>query len=174
MRWLSYRQSAGADDRYLKLARKWGVSEVARGANGFMGVYKKAGTASAMKRKPFSASLDWGRRRDNFVRRHLAQYRKSPTPRRALALRMWAYAVDDGGELEAEASRLVTPKKQPASRVVRRIKVPSHTVQGKEYTVSVMRTGGGRTWYKCTCQNWTYQELPPQRRSCKHIDSVRR
>ena len=33
-RWLSYRQAAGRNDRYLHLAEKWGVSEVARSRAG--------------------------------------------------------------------------------------------------------------------------------------------
>ena len=107
MRWLSYAQAAGPDGRYLRLAEAWGVSEVARSREGFMGVYRRRRTAAAMRRAPFDAgAITWGERRDNFVRRHLAQYRRNPTARRALALRMWAYAVDDGGELQRAARAL--------------------------------------------------------------------
>ena len=94
-RWLSYRQAAGHDNRYLRLAEAWGVSEVARSRDGFMGVYQDL-SAAEMKQKPFTDSQTWGRRRDAFVARHLAQYERHPTPRRALALRMWAYDVGDG------------------------------------------------------------------------------
>ena len=103
-RWLSYRQAAGRNDRYLHLAEKWGVSEVARSRDGFMGVYREHPRAAQMKRVPFTPKQKWGRRRDAFVARHLAQYRLHPTPRRALALRMWAYDVGDG-VLEAELAR---------------------------------------------------------------------
>ena len=130
MRWLSYKQAAGQDDRYIHLAREWGVSEVARGAKGFMGVYRRAKSANAMKATPYSDSLLWGRRRDNFVKRHLAQYRRNPTLRRALALRMRAYAVDDGGKLEtAAAAKAATPKAKRL-RMVRQVSGGSRVVVG--------------------------------------------
>lgn len=96
MRWLSYTNAAGHDGRWLRAAEAAGVSEVARSARGFMSVYARAGSAAATRRVPFSATQTWGQRRDNFVRRHLAQYEKNPTPKRALALRMWAYDTGDG------------------------------------------------------------------------------
>ena len=94
--WLSYKQASGHDNKYLKLAKRWGVSKVARSRAGFMGVYARAGSAARMKELDFSPSQTWGRRRDAFVKRHLVQYRARPTPRRALALRMWAYDTRDG------------------------------------------------------------------------------
>ena len=94
--WLSYRQAVGADRRYLALARKWNVSEVARGRHGFLGVYARVGSASSMRREPFSPTQTWGERRQHFIARHLAQYKRKKTPRRALALRMWAFDTGDG------------------------------------------------------------------------------
>jgi len=95
-RWLSYAQAAGREDKYLKLARRWRVSTVARSRSGFMGVYARAGSAARMKKRMYSKTQTWENRRDGFVKRHLAQYAKHPTPRRALALRMWAYDTGDG------------------------------------------------------------------------------
>lgn len=76
-------------------AERYGVSEVARGANGFMREYEAAGTAASMRRRPLPYGVvggqTWGQKRDNFVRRHMAQYERNPTHRRWLALIMWAY-----------------------------------------------------------------------------------
>ena len=87
LRWMSYKNAA----KYLDEAERLGVSEVARSQTGFMGIYKKAKTADIMKKPPFTKTQTWGRRRDNFVKRHMAQYVKNPTYRRWLALVMWAY-----------------------------------------------------------------------------------
>jgi hypothetical protein len=84
---MSYKNAA----KYLDEAERLGVSEVARSQTGFMGIYKKAKTADIMKKTPFTKTQTWGRRRDNFVKRHMAQYVKNPTYRRWLALVMWAY-----------------------------------------------------------------------------------
>ena len=75
--------------RVRKLARDLGVSEVARAPGGFVRVYQVH--RSRHGRLPASSTLSWGRKRDNFVRRHMAQYAKHPTFRRWLALVMWAY-----------------------------------------------------------------------------------
>ena len=91
-RWMSYNQAAA----YLPEAKKRGVSKVARSARGFMSEYKKAGTAEQMRGRPVPGypNQTWGQRRDAFVKRHLAQYRKNRTERRRLALQMWAYNPD--------------------------------------------------------------------------------
>ena len=87
LHWMSYKNAA----KYLDEAARLGVSEVARSRSGFMGVYKKAKTAAKMKQTAFTKTQTWGIRRDNFVKRHMAQYVKNPTYRRWLALVMWAY-----------------------------------------------------------------------------------
>ena len=60
--------------------KRLGVSKVARTPKGFLGVYKRN-------------MLDdvWIKRREAFIKRHLAQYVKKPTMRRWLALMAWAY-----------------------------------------------------------------------------------
>ena len=87
MAWMSYNAAA----KYIPEAERLNVSTVARSSDGFMGVYKRVKTSSNMKRQPYSDTQTWGRRRDNFVKRHMAQYVKNPTYRRWLALVMWAY-----------------------------------------------------------------------------------
>jgi len=74
-------------------AARLGVSEVARGPRGFVSEYRRARTRGAMMRRPVPGypGQTWGQRREAFVARHLAQYRKNPTERRALALKMWAF-----------------------------------------------------------------------------------
>lgn len=83
--WMTYKDA----HKYESEAARWGVSEVARGRGGFMRIYEKHGLK--MKSLPFTDTTTWGRRRDNFVKRHMAQYKKNPTRRRWLALIMWAY-----------------------------------------------------------------------------------
>ena len=73
-----------------------GVSKVARGPRGFLTVYKRYGTAEAMKKAPVPGypGQKWGHRREQFIARTLAQYRANPTLRRRLALIAWAYDPD--------------------------------------------------------------------------------
>lgn len=62
------------------------VSLVARGKTdklGFLEVYKKYGESLLPDA--------WKIKRNNFIKRHLAQYNKQPTYRRYLALIAWAY-----------------------------------------------------------------------------------
>ena len=83
--WLTYAQARahGAD------AARLGVSAVARAPRGFMREYEAAGTAAAMRARPLppgvTGGATWGQKRHNFVRRFLAQYKASPTPRRLLS-----------------------------------------------------------------------------------------
>jgi len=65
--------------------RRLGVSEVARSRRGFLTAYKRAG--GDWQKLPDK----WVKKRDAFIARHLAQYRKNPTYRRKLALIAWAY-----------------------------------------------------------------------------------
>jgi hypothetical protein len=80
--------------RYEALARKRSVSVVARGPDGFLPAYKRAGAASALPDY-------WRRRREAFIARHMAQVEGRNEPlwdldgrpsRRHLALIMWAYS----------------------------------------------------------------------------------
>lgn len=80
--------------RWEPLAEKLGVSEVARSDRGFMAAYEDA-NGRKDRLDPW-----WQNRRDNFVRRHMAQLTKHGEPlwkdglptRRHLALIMWAYS----------------------------------------------------------------------------------
>ncbi len=84
-----------AIDRLRPEMVKRHVSEVARGPRGFLRQYRKAGGRFS-KLSPY-----WRRRRNNFVKRHLAQARnnreklwdpkKKRYSRRGLALVAWAY-----------------------------------------------------------------------------------
>ena len=80
--------------KYEAEAAARGVSGVARSKGGFMRVYEAAGSAKAMRRLPVG-NITWGQKRDNFIKRHAAQYVKNPTRRRWLALVMWAYLIGD-------------------------------------------------------------------------------
>jgi hypothetical protein len=60
------------------------VSEVARSPRGFLTVYKKAKNSQSLSPK-------WKQKREAFIARHNAQYKKNPTHRRRLALIAWAY-----------------------------------------------------------------------------------
>ena len=90
-KWMSYDNAA----KYIPEAKTYKVSSVARSSRGFMTNYKRAGSSSSMKKRPLGRTTvggkTWGQKRDNFVKRHLAQYKKNKTYRRWLALVMWAY-----------------------------------------------------------------------------------
>lgn len=82
-------------EAYVPLARKLGVSKVARSSRGFLAAYRKAGG------KLSNMSEAWRRKRDGFIVRHLAQVNARREPllldndlptRRHLALIMWAYS----------------------------------------------------------------------------------
>ena len=75
---------------YEAEARRLGVSKVARGTGGFMRVYQRNPSAAKLKRKMIG-KISWYQRRNNFVARHLKQYKKNKTLRRWLAMMMWAY-----------------------------------------------------------------------------------
>ena len=79
-------------------ADRAGVSTVARGPTGFVGAYASAPSAkllaqSIVPRRPGGQAryISWLQERENFILRHLPQYRQNPTNRRWLALAMWAY-----------------------------------------------------------------------------------
>lgn len=71
--------------KYEPDMRRLKVSEVARSPRGFLTAYKRAGGVAE------NLSEAWKRKRNAFIARHLAQYKKNPTPRRKLALIAWAY-----------------------------------------------------------------------------------
>jgi len=88
--------------KWEPLARSRGVSQVARSQRGFMRAYERAGSFARLPDQ-------WKRRREAFIKRHMAQVRKRgeqlwkpntsgiPQPsRRALALLMWAYRPPGG------------------------------------------------------------------------------
>jgi len=83
------------------LANKLGVSKVARSKNGFLPKYKRYGS---------DISEEWKSKRNAFIKRHMAQVKKSkeklfkdgvPT-RRHLALIMWAYSPYQKKLIESE------------------------------------------------------------------------
>ena len=71
-----------------------GVSEVARGRDGFLTAYRRLRTPMRMAIEPVPghATQTWSQRRDNFIARTLPAYNANPTHRRALSLIAWAYA----------------------------------------------------------------------------------
>ena len=71
-------------ERYLPTIIANGVSEVARSKGQFLEQYKRYGA---------NLPQEWRIKRENFIKRHLAQYKVKPTPRRRLALIAWAYKV---------------------------------------------------------------------------------
>lgn len=87
--------SLSAIDKYRPEMVRKGVSEVARSPRGFLRQYRKAGG------NPSKLSPTWRRRRNNFVKRHMAQARinreklwdpkKKQYSKRGLALIAWAY-----------------------------------------------------------------------------------
>ena len=56
-----------------------------------MRVYEKHGARTRTLPVARDGHQTWGRKRRNFIARHMAQYRQHPTLRRWLALSMWAY-----------------------------------------------------------------------------------
>ena len=93
--WMSLKDAK----RFEGEAERLGVSEVARSGRGFMRAYEAVGGS----RRKMSTRMvpgirrvqTWDKRREEFIARHLAQYRKNPTYRRRLALAMWAYDARD-------------------------------------------------------------------------------
>ena len=71
-------------EKHIPEAEQLGVSKVARSDVGFVEMYRS-------KRHPNSVTDAWKKKRVNFIKRHLAQYKIKPTHRRKLALIMWAY-----------------------------------------------------------------------------------
>jgi len=85
-------------DKWVPVMRVLGVSVVARSRSGFLAAYRRAGG------KPARLSEYWRNRRDNFIKRHMAQVKLNREPlfedgfptRRHLALVAWAYSPAAG------------------------------------------------------------------------------
>jgi hypothetical protein len=81
-------------DKYVPEMRRRGVSKVARSGRGFLAAYRRAGG------KPNQVPDKWDLKRDNFIKRHMAQVKKRGEPlwkdgqptNRHLALIAWAYS----------------------------------------------------------------------------------
>lgn len=67
---------------YIPLIKNYKVSVVARKKNQFLDQYAYHGT---------QLPAQWMLKRENFIKRHIVQYRYNPTIRRRLALITWAY-----------------------------------------------------------------------------------
>ena len=68
---------------YIKDMEREKVSEIARGPNGFLTIYKKMGIVNLPR--------EYCLKRNSFISRTLASYKKNPTFRRKLSLIAWAY-----------------------------------------------------------------------------------
>jgi len=69
-----------------------GVSEVARSKRGFIPAYAHFRTPMRMAIEFVPGErVTWAQKRELFIRRTLAAYKKNPSYRRALALMAWAY-----------------------------------------------------------------------------------
>lgn len=84
----------GGIQGYMSQIVDLGVSEVARSKRGFLYNFFKYG--KNMLEKPSitpsgSEGIPWWKKRENFIKRHLVQYKKNKTLRRKLALIAWAY-----------------------------------------------------------------------------------
>ena len=74
-------------EKYVAEAERLGVSKVAKGPGGFLEMYRRAGV-------PGNVSVEWQRKRNGFIARTLAQYKKNKTGRRELSLIMWAFSPE--------------------------------------------------------------------------------
>ena len=73
-----------------------GVSEVARSPRGFIRAYAHYRTPERMEMEFVPGErITWAQKRELFIRRTLAAYKKNPSFRRALALMAWAYMPKD-------------------------------------------------------------------------------
>ena len=77
--------------KYREQMRTMGVSEVSRAPGGFMHTYLKDGERMLTRVITKSTGLTWEKKREAFIKRHLVQYKKTPTIRHRLALIAWAY-----------------------------------------------------------------------------------
>lgn len=93
-KWMSYKEAAA----YLKEAERKGVSTVSR-TKGFMHHWKRTPSVPSFCRQQVPGErITWGRKRRNFIARHLKQYQKAcaggrpcARERQWLAMVMWGY-----------------------------------------------------------------------------------
>lgn len=90
-------------ERWLAEIDRLEVSRVARGEErstvtreGFLQAYRRWPSRRQLARAWAREGETWLERRDRFVARHLAQYRRKRTYRRRLALIAWAYDPEAG------------------------------------------------------------------------------
>jgi hypothetical protein len=76
--------------KQLPLIRQEGVSKRARRKDGFLSVYLRDGFSGLSKPYP-GKEHSYLVERENFIKRHMAQFLISPSLRRYLALVAWAY-----------------------------------------------------------------------------------
>lgn len=73
-----------------------GVSEVARSSRGFITAYSRFRTPMRMAIEFVPGErVTWAQKRELFIRRTLATYKKNPSYRRALSLMAWAFMPKD-------------------------------------------------------------------------------
>jgi hypothetical protein len=73
-----------------------GVSEVARSPRGFIRAYGQFRTPMRMSIETVPGErVTWAQKRELFIRRTLAAYKKNPSYRRALSLMAWAFMPKD-------------------------------------------------------------------------------
>lgn len=73
-------------EMYMPLIKDYKVSVKARKPNQFLDIYKTYGQ---------QLPRNWALKRENFITRHIIQYRQNPTIRRRLAIIVWAYDPED-------------------------------------------------------------------------------
>jgi hypothetical protein len=73
-------------EMYMPLIKDYKVSVQARKPNQFLDIYKTYGQ---------QLPRNWALKRENFITRHIIQYRQNPTIRRRLAIIVWAYDPED-------------------------------------------------------------------------------
>lgn len=80
---------------YQQYMEEYKVSEVARSKGGFLYNYLKYGKKmlswKAIGPDGKLQNITWEEKRNNFISRHLVQYKKKKSLRRFLALIAWAY-----------------------------------------------------------------------------------
>lgn len=89
-KWMSYADAHA----YENEAKRLEVSRVARSQRGFMRAYQRLRSPERMATAlvpQINRFQYWDQRRNEFIARHLAQYKEKPSYRRRLALIMWAF-----------------------------------------------------------------------------------
>ena len=76
--------------QHIRKMEEMKVSEVARSQGGFLHHYMKYGRDMLRWKVP-DGHITWAEKRENFIARHMVQYKANPTDRRLHALYAWAY-----------------------------------------------------------------------------------